>query len=351
LESEIERLKKEILNLSSFNEHLSRDLKMYEKKTDINEGEKKISNKKKDKIISVPGDNANSESEMSEEKTVENLSHRRKTAHKNKSKNSKNENLSVSDLNSTSESLSKRMTCKNSSQVLSVVKTKKEFGKIHLVSGKLHCSGEYIEDIGTSKLSIAIQSVQNNLTYLDLALNNIKNQGAIDLSKALGSINCKLIYLNLSENPIQSEPIKYLFQSLQNACLKTLIISRIKLDKEAIGYISDFIQNNQGKLTTLVMNGNNICNKGVGRISEALKANTTITELDLSSNHITDPGGYCIKEAVRLNHTLNRLWLKGNYKLTNPCKEEIIQSWISGGSRQVAGCIFKYKYVNSSQNK
>jgi len=164
--------------------------------------------------------------------------------------------------------------------------------------------------------------------------------GATVISQALVSINCSLTYLNLNENPIQSAGLKSIFHSvLQNACLKTLSISRIGLDYVGVEIITQFIQNNQKTLTTLLMNGNYIGNKGVERISEALKVNTTLTELGLSSNKITEEGGIYIKEAVRLNKTLNTLWLIGN-KLSKECKTGINEAWKT--ESRLNGCIFKY---------
>jgi len=205
---------------------------------------------------------------------------------------------------------------------------------------RLNLWGSSIGDIGTSKLFHAIIREKNNLTSLDLSRSNIQLDGATVISQALESINCSLTYLNLNENPIQSAGLKSIFHSvLQNACLKTLSISRIGLDYVGVEIITQFIQNNQKTLTTLLMNGNYIGNKGVERISEALKVNTTLTELGLSSNKITEEGGIYIKEAVRLNKTLNTLWLIGN-KLSKECKTGINEAWKT--ESRLNGCIFKY---------
>jgi len=86
------------------------------------------------------------------------------------------------------------------------------------------------------------------------------------------------------------------------------------------------------------MSENHIGNKGAERISEALKQNTTLTELDISSNYITDKGGYKISDAVLSNSTLNLLLLNRN-SLSDKCMNFITKCWIKPESRLPNNCI------------
>jgi len=170
---EIERLKadtndkdRENQTLKYFNQDLYREVKILEKKKNRIErrrssqddivlrdaGEKKKLNKKK-QIISVQGDNGKSEaSEISEEKTDENLSHR---GGKKGNKKKKIINRSSIDLNSAPcETLSNNgIICKNKKHVISAISRE---GNFQIEMQRLNLWGSSIGDIGTSKLFHAI---------------------------------------------------------------------------------------------------------------------------------------------------------------------------------------------------
>ena len=68
-------------------------------------------------------------------------------------------------------------------------------------------------------------------------------------------------------------------------------------------------------------------------IGEALKTNTTLTELDLSNNNITDSGMGAILAALKTNNTLRVLDLRNN-KLSDNMKSQLndIEPYKKAGS-------------------
>ncbi|XP_011270823.1 hypothetical protein CAOG_09090 [Capsaspora owczarzaki ATCC 30864] len=70
----------------------------------------------------------------------------------------------------------------------------------------------------------------------------------------------------------------------------------------------DQVKNADGELK---LDGNRIGEAGAQAIAEALKMNTTLTQLDLQLNQIGDEGAQAIAEALRANTTLT--WLKLSY--------------------------------------
>ena len=68
-------------------------------------------------------------------------------------------------------------------------------------------------------------------------------------------------------------------------------------------------------------------------IGEALKTNTTLTELDLSNNNITDSGMGAILAALKTNNTLRVLDLRNN-KLSETMKSQLndIEPYKKAGS-------------------
>ena len=57
---------------------------------------------------------------------------------------------------------------------------------------------------------------------------------------------------------------------------------------------------------------NNIGDEGGKAIGEALKVNTSLTEINLDGNKIGDEGGKAIGEALKVNTSLTKIGLDGN---------------------------------------
>ena len=65
-------------------------------------------------------------------------------------------------------------------------------------------------------------------------------------------------------------------------------------------------------LTKISLRGNNIGDEGAKAIGEALKENTSLTEIFLWNN-IGDEGGKAIGEALKVNTSLTMIDLNYNY--------------------------------------
>ena len=65
-------------------------------------------------------------------------------------------------------------------------------------------------------------------------------------------------------------------------------------------------------LTQLVLRQNNIGDAGAASLAEAMKVNTTLTQLDLLGNNIGDAGATSLAEAMKVNTTLTQLVLWQN---------------------------------------
>jgi Ran GTPase-activating protein (RanGAP) involved in mRNA processing and transport len=96
---------------------------------------------------------------------------------------------------------------------------------------------------------------QNNITSLDLGLNQIGAKGAIALAKVLE----------------------------HNTTLKTLILWNNQIGDEGAKLIAEYLKGNT-TLTELNLGGNQIGNKGVEEIKEFLKSSTSIITIELSDN-------------------------------------------------------------------
>ena len=77
-------------------------------------------------------------------------------------------------------------------------------------------------------------------------------------------------------------------------------------------------------LTQLYLQYNQIGDTGVGAIAESLKVNSTLTQLDLESNQIGDTGGGAIAESLKVNSTLTKLYL-GSNQIENEIEETIYE--------------------------
>ena len=65
-------------------------------------------------------------------------------------------------------------------------------------------------------------------------------------------------------------------------------------------------------LTQLSLSNNKIGDAGAASLAEAMKVNTTLTELDLGNNKIGDAGATSLAEAMKVNTTLTQLYLERN---------------------------------------
>ncbi|MGJ8671157.1 MAG: ADP-ribosylation factor-like protein, partial [Oceanococcus sp.] len=161
-----------------------------------------------------------------------------------------------------------------------------------------------------------------NLTSLNLKYNNISDEGAHYLSEKLS----KLISLDLGLNKIGDEGARYIAQNLPN-------LTYLNLDCNEIGDEgARYIAQNLPKLTSLNLNRNKIGDAGVRYIAQNL---TELTSLDLWSNKIGDESARHIAQNLTKLTSLN-LW-------SNKIGDE--------GARHIAQNLTKLTSLNLESNE
>ena len=130
-----------------------------------------------------------------------------------------------------------------------------------------------------------------------------------------------LTYINLTgynyfclEKIINIEKIKLLGEAFKyNSCLKTIILSKNKLDDTEIKIFCESIYNSQ--LYELNLKDNNISNEGIKFIADLLKNNKTIKKLNLCCNlNINEKGIKILCDSLKYSRSqLDELDLQENF--------------------------------------
>ena len=150
------------------------------------------------------------------------------------------------------------------------------------------------------------------LTHLDLSLNNIGPLGCLEICKLLKHSESQLSWLNLTNNQLTAEGAKYLAEAINNNCqLRTLDLSVNNISHIGAQHLAKAINNNNCQLRTLNLTRNNISHIGVQHLAEAIKNNNNcqLRTLNLVENNISYIGAQHMAEAINNNncqlHTLH----------------------------------------------
>ena len=168
---------------------------------------------------------------------------------------------------------------------------------------------------GVKQLSNALVNNNCKLSSLNLEDNNITLEGVKQLSNALVNNNCKLSSLNLRGNFITDEGVKQLSNALVNNCkLSSLNLEDNNITDEGLKQLSNALVNNNCKLSSLNLQHNNITDEGVKQLSNALvNNNCKLSSLNLQHNNITDEDVKQLSNAlVNNNCKLSSLYLRYN---------------------------------------
>jgi len=177
----------------------------------------------------------------------------------------------------------------------------------HLLSLKLEANKIFTD--GTRKIASAIKA-NNNLTYLDIADNGPWYEPEILISAI--KANTKLSEINLDWIP---DVVQEKFSELvrDSSTLTTIHLCGNEYTSGPLGMriLSEALKANSS-LTSLNLYGNKIGNLGLGKLSEAIRVNRKLLSLNLEANEIGNEGIIHLADALTHNSTLIRLNLSSN---------------------------------------
>lgn len=202
--------------------------------------------------------------------------------------------------------------------------------KYNTTLNTLHLSDTYgaLGPLGAKALSGALK-VNSSLTNLNLRFNQIGASGAQALSDAL-EINTTLTKLDLSDNDISASGTQFLSKALEiNASLTSLNLCHNKIGEQRqgsrprpreINMIPILLQLGRCTFPEALEKldefstgmDETMDDYGLFSLSESLKTNTTLTNLNLKGNEIDCLGAHYLSECLKTNATLTTLNLSGN---------------------------------------
>ena len=186
----------------------------------------------------------------------------------------------------------------------------------------LDLSCNNITDVGVSAIANCFRNqvlLKRPLQILDISCNNISDNGAMALSECLKN-KCTLQELYLSNNQITTKGAKKIGEAIRvNDTLQKLSISDNALC-DGIVAISDGLKCNR-KLLDLNISQCQVSIEGAKVIAEAILVNTTLQKLDISHNNLSDDGVINISECLKSNRTqdldlsVNRITNRGAIRI------------------------------------
>lgn len=157
-------------------------------------------------------------------------------------------------------------------------------------------------------------AIGNNKSVVSLQLQGprLGVEGARYISEAL-KVNTTLKKMWLFGNGIGSEGTKHISEALKvNTNFNELYLYRNNIGDGGANFIAGVLMDENCKLETLNLEGNDINPKGIMYIADALKFNKTLKVLYLHNNNIGNEGLKYILDALNYNKTLTKLALNGS---------------------------------------
>ena len=132
-----------------------------------------------------------------------------------------------------------------------------------------------------------------------------------ELTRELGLL-LELQTLRLDDRQIRASHVDVLSDALKsNTTLTELNLSSNFIGDAGAASVADALKSNT-TLTKLNLSSNGIGAAGAASVADALKSNSTLTKLNLSENDIGDAGAASVADALKFNTTLTKLNLSSN---------------------------------------
>ena len=181
--------------------------------------------------------------------------------------------------------------------------------KVNTTLKVLNINHNKISDDGVDAISDSLKS-NNLLQELYMGYNEITSEGAIKIAEAI-TVNTTLKVLNINNNTFDNGADAISNSLKSNKSLQELNMSYNRIYSSGVIKIAEAIKVNT-TLKVLNINGNTTSDKGADAISDSLKSNNSLQELNMSNNWIYSWGAIKIAEAIKVNTTLKILNINGN---------------------------------------
>ncbi|XP_066019167.1 NLR family CARD domain-containing protein 3-like [Pocillopora verrucosa] len=168
-----------------------------------------------------------------------------------------------------------------------------------------------IGPLGCFEICKLLKCRESQLSWLNLTRNQLTDKAAKYLAKAINSNNSQLRTLNLSENNISHIGTRHLAEAINNCQLRTFNLSENNISHIGTRHLAEAINNNNCQLRTLYLRASNISDFGAQNLADAINNNNCqLHTLDLSLNNISEIGAQHLADAINNNnncqlHTLD----------------------------------------------
>ncbi|XP_018534713.1 leucine-rich repeat-containing protein 34 [Lates calcarifer] len=141
-------------------------------------------------------------------------------------------------------------------------------------------------------------AVNSTLVELHLGKMGMTDTGMERLTEGL-KLNHSLRYLDLRCNRVTRDGAYHLAEVLkQNPALEVLDLSSNRIEDDGAIYLSEAIAWPGSTLKELSVNSNNIRTEGLLSLTQAMKANTTLTHIYIWGNHLEEPVCQAFRELI-----------------------------------------------------
>jgi hypothetical protein len=177
---------------------------------------------------------------------------------------------------------------------------------------RLNLSNNDINDVGC--ISIAKIILGTILSHLDLSFNRISDWGASTILAAFETNEPSLRDINMEANPLSFAGGVDLCKILALPCSKIthLDLRGAKVTDVGIPYIAEALRSHHCPIVSLNLYDCQLTDTGIVKVAVKLSVNKSLRVLGLGCNSVGDRGIHALSQVLRLNTTLEELDLSQN---------------------------------------